>query len=459
MRNSCYNHRRSLWVLLFILVAAGFQIARGQEAAWRKWTSSTGSVIEAKLVTMGNDEVTLQQRSGKQIKLALSKLSQADQDYLAATTPAPTAPAPAPTTEPTPATTPAPASAPVPTSAGAGSIAGIDAVPGTTSGAIACQGDEKWSYHLYLPKAFNTGRTWPVCFVMDPGGGGPGSLQRYITSADKFGIILAVSVQSKNDYGDSDLAMMAMVKDVYARVPVNKALSFATGMSGGSRMAYLMAEMNKNIAGVLACGSGSGIYLKEKTFRKAKLHHGLVVCSLEGTNCFNRREAVASHKTFNEDCRIIWFPGGHVWAEEPLITEGMAHIYAKVLLHSKDAALAPLRNSLAEVLLERAISLEKTTPWVTWRWAELLKTYPVTNNVPQQAAAIATRLASDNTVILANKADKVIDEFAHRYFADGNSQADKAEVPARLNAAEKKAEEFSSLPQAEILKKLGKPCD
>ena len=50
-------------------------------------------------------------------------------------------------------------------------VTGIDAKPGSISPEIKCVKDEEWSYHVYLPKEFHTGRQWPVCFIMSPGGG------------------------------------------------------------------------------------------------------------------------------------------------------------------------------------------------------------------------------------------------------------------------------------------------
>jgi hypothetical protein len=318
----------------------------------------------------------------------------------------------------------------------------------------------KCSYFLYLPKPFHTGRSWPVMFIMSPGGGSPDVLARYIPGADQLGVILAVSTQSKNgENNGSEAAINAMVKDVYTRVPVIKSLSFASGFSGGSREAYSLAEREKNIKGVLACGSGAGILPEKEQFRQAKLKRDLVVCSLMGTNCFNRREAVASHKRFNKaTSRIIWFPGGHDWAEAPIITEGMAHVYGHALIKDNDLTAAALRAVYAEAQLAWAQPQAASSPWISWNWAEILRKYPASGTSTQQAGELADRLAKDDKVKLSVTADKVIDAFTDKYLSDNNTTVDKSPDPKRVADANKKAAAFPALPHAELLKKLAEPA-
>jgi len=292
-------------MFLYALVSLGMLAAQDTPPAWRTWTSSGGTTMDAKLVSKDTTRVTLEKRDGTRLTIPLAQLAKQDQEFLTTV----------------PATGAAPNAAGSPQ--GSTTINGIDAKPGAASNEIACQGEAKWSYFLYLPKSFNTGRSWPVMFIMSSGGGSQDVLTRYIPGADSFGIILAVSTQSRNDFVGSEAAINAMVKDVYARVPVLKTLSFCSGFSGGSREAYSLAEREKNIVGILACGSGAGVYPEGQQFRQAKLKHDLVVCSLMGTNCMNRREAGGSHKRFNKSiCRLIWFPGGHDWAEAPSSPKG-----------------------------------------------------------------------------------------------------------------------------------------
>ena len=436
-------------MVLLGMVSLGLLAA--EDAVLRKWTSSTGTTVEAKLISKDATRVTLERADGSPLVVPLAQLSKQDQAYLSGG-----AGAGAAADAGSPAVVIGGAVAGAAT--GATTIAGIAAKPGEASEEIPCVADSKSSYFLYLPKAFNTGRSWPVMFIMDSSGGSAGSLERYTPGAERLGMILAVSRQSQNDKDISQAAVRSMVKDVYARVPVIKSLSFATGFSGGSREAYALAEGEKNICGVLACASGPGIYPAGAQFRQAKLSHELIVCSLSGTNCFNRRETIAGHTRFNKATnRIIWFPAAHDWADAPLITEGMAHVYGYALLKNTDHSIAALRSAYAEAQLAWTKEQEAARPWTAWHWAEFLKKFPATGTVPQQAGTLADRLAQDEKVKLAITADKAIAAFVAKFLSDGNTKADHTADPKRVADANKKAEAFSSLPHAEILKKLAEP--
>jgi hypothetical protein len=415
---------------MIMLSGAGAATAADE---WRTWKSSSGTATEAKLVSTDGKEAILEKRDGKRITVPLSRLSAEDQAYLAASAPKGET-----------------------TAKGETTVKGIAAEPGVVSGKIACEADSKWSYFLYLPKAFHSGRKWPVCFVMDPGGGSPGTLGRYIPAADDLGIILAVSTESKNKFIDSTVAMMAMGKDVYQRLPLIEGAAISSGMSGGSRMAYLMAEKDENVAGVLACGSGSGVYLPEGDFRPAKLGRDTMICSLIGTNDFNRREAAKSHKAFGKSARFIWFPGNHDWADQELIAEGMAEVYGKMLKNSKAKSLDPLRGEFAKSRFALVKGRQERKPLDAWRWAEFLAKFPGDPATQREAAELAAALAKKPEVAKAIAAEKAIGEFTEKYFADGDTKGDVNPDASRLKDAEKTAAEFEGLPQAELLKRMGK---
>ncbi len=414
------------------LYLAGAGVGRGEDE-WRTWKSAAGTAIEAKLVSSDGKQATLEKRDGKQFKVAVSQLSAADQTYLAGRS-----------------------QQGGNTAKGETTIKGLPAQPGVISGKIPCEAEPKWSYSLYLPKDFHAGRSWPVCFIMDAGGGSEGTLERYKPAAEHLGMILATSTESRNDFGDSDLAMMAMLKDVYARVPVIEKVAIATGMSGGSRMAYLMAEMDRNVAGVLACGSGSGVYLKEKTFRQAKLRSDTAICSLIGTNDFNRREAVKSHKVFGKGARLIWFAGNHDWAAPDLIEDGLAEVYGRILERSKAKGLDPLRAEFAKKQLEWAKKKAGSVPLIALHWGEFLMKFPGDAAVQKDAAALVASVSNGPELA---KAEKELQEFAFKHFADGNTKADEAADPSRVKDAEKLAAQLKGAPQAELIKHMGQPVN
>lgn len=309
-----------------ILKIAGFWLwmvlvpGAGAEEEMRTWTSAVGSTIEARLVEASGRSVKLRTEDDRMLTLRLDQLSEADREYITER----------------------------PEEKGPTEVRGIDARPGVISGPITCENDGDWSYHLYLPEAFHTGRNWPVWFVMSPGGGsGGGALKRYREGAERFGCILAVSVESKNGFEESDEAVEAMAADVPARLPIEDGLLFTSGFSGGSRMAFLLGERNRDVCGVLACGSGGGIYLSENDFRESQLRRSTYVYSLMGTNCFNRTESFESHQAYDDDCRLRFFPGGHAWAQSPLIAQGMGRVLGEALKRASGDEIAEKYERIA----------------------------------------------------------------------------------------------------------------
>jgi hypothetical protein len=339
-------------------------------------------------------------------------------------------------------------------------IPGLDAVPGTVSGEIACTASPQWTYRVYLPKEFHTGAQWPVCYVLDPSGGSAKTLERYLPAAEHLGVILTVSIQAKNEFAQSGEASIAVARDVTGRLPVLPSLAIASGMSGGSRMAYLLAETEKNIGGILACGAGNGVYPDETlaSFRQAELRRGTVVCGIFGTNDYNRREGARTHRDYKKDSRLIWFPGNHDWAPSHLITEGMAHVLGEMLSRKKEPALDHLRTDFARRQLALANSVRETTPWTAFQWAQYLTKFPGGAKHQSDAKALAAELGRNPEVIRALKAEREIEEFAAKHFSDGKTDADKTPDEQRAKEAERRAESFSGLPHADLFKRLGGPA-
>jgi hypothetical protein len=422
------------WFLALYLTAGGGLPAAGEEVDWRKWRSTAGTEIEARLVFKGPADAVLEKRDGKRITVKLSLLSPEDLKFLSE------GDRPPPEVK-----------------IGETTIAGLEAVPGKTSEEIACQASPEWSYFLYLPNRFHTGQSWPVCFIMDPSGSSAKTLNRYLPAAEHLGMILAASKQSKNEFADSGDAIMAMIKDVYSRVPVLPDLAIASGMSGGCRMAYLIAETETNIAGILACGAGNGVYPKEAPFRRANLRRGTVICSLIGTNDYNRREAFRTHKEYKKDSRFIWFPGNHDWAPAELISEGMSYLFAEVLKNGKAPNLERLRSDFAKNQLAFAKTGQEQAPWATYRWAEYLAGFPGGAQNQSDARSLAAKLAASPEVTRALEAEKEVEEFADKHFSNGNTNLDKTPDAQREKEAQRKAESMKGLPHSELVSMLGAP--
>jgi len=334
-------------------------------------------------------------------------------------------------------------------------VEGINAVPGKISKAISCNNSE-WSYHVYLPKHFHIGKEWPVWFVMSPSGGKSGkALQRYIPGAELTGSILVIPVESKNHFYQSQDVVKKVAQDVYKRLPVKRGFAFASGMSGGSRMSFLLSEMDKNVVGVLACGSGDGVYLDDKTFRQANLRPDTIVYSLVGTNCFNRTGAFESHQNWATDYRLRYFIGNHDWANSKLVTEGMAHLMGQVI-KSKGHLLAYEYEHLKslKILTEK---LKSSEPWEASHLCKvgLALDDRFDNGYFVKTDAVLKKLPN---VLKAQQAEADIMALAKKFYLKYDYfNGDTKPLPARQKYADTLEKKYTDLPHANLLKKLGAP--
>ena len=75
-----------IFVLLPLLIVLGISFSAAQDAKseLRTWTSIIGTKVEAELVSLTGNQVTLKTKAGKTLKLPLNKLSKADQEFLKA---------------------------------------------------------------------------------------------------------------------------------------------------------------------------------------------------------------------------------------------------------------------------------------------------------------------------------------------------------------------------------------
>src|SRR5689334_10366994 len=122
-------------------------------------------------------------------------------------------------------------------------IAGAAELPhGQVIPDVRCVDDAAQGYALYVPSTYTADREWPVIFAFDPGGRGLNPVERYQAAAEKYGYIVAGSNNSRNgSWAVSTAAVSAMTHDVAARFNISAKREYATGMSGGARVALGVA--------------------------------------------------------------------------------------------------------------------------------------------------------------------------------------------------------------------------
>jgi hypothetical protein len=180
---------------------------------------------------------------------------------------------------------------------------------------VQCQRDASQRYALYLPSYFNPSRPWPVILTFDGGGRGREGVERYRAAAEKYGYVLAGSNNSRNGPWNVGLdAAAAMTADITGRFPIDLKRMYTAGMSGGARVAIMVAQ-HSAIAGVLASSAGySSAFHKSERFP---------FFGSAGTEDFNYREMQVVDRMMTSPHRVEIFEGGHTWLPVEMATSGV----------------------------------------------------------------------------------------------------------------------------------------
>jgi dienelactone hydrolase len=191
-------------------------------------------------------------------------------------------------------------------------------VPGQI-GMVICGSDATQSYVLYLPPAYTPGKRWPIIYLFDPAGRGRRPVELYKEISERYGFILAGSSNSRNFSSDQSKAVNAIWEDTHVRLILDEHRSYASGFSGGARVAGAMAMSSRGqIAGVIAHGAG---YPSSKAGSKDDLPYFFAV----GNEDFNWPEVVnirREREAQGSPYRVRVYPGKHQWAPAAVMEEG-----------------------------------------------------------------------------------------------------------------------------------------
>lgn len=421
---------------MLVVLAVCVVTTAGGEA--RMWRSRRGKTIEAEFVKKEGSAVYLKTGDGRSLKIYLSALSKEDRNFVLGAGGAESAPE----TEPG-VPQPLPADFPWPV----GKIAGPVAVEEGKA-----EDGEKWSYYLYLPKGLSLHRKWPVMFVMSPGGGEKSrTLTRYVRGAEWNDWILAMSVQSRNGFKESDKAVSAMVEDVRKRLPVDEDRMYATGFSGGSRMAFWLGEQEGTpLAGILACGAGGS---------RADLPPETVVYGICGSNCFNRWDMACTHRELkNKHNRLEFFVGKHAWAGQDMIRDGITYLNLVTLEDTRrtDKAAAVERSAMCAKVLKEIEAEIHDKPTHAYEWALFLSEYKAVPEARRGAATHLAMLKKEPVVSRYVSARADVQAFVKRHFAtDVMDYVNNNGTKAAADDAEKYAKQHKETALKTLFEHMG----
>ena len=181
---------------------------------------------------------------------------------------------------------------------------------------VQCAKAPSQSYALYLPSAYTPSRAWPMILGFDPGGRGTVPVERYQAAAEQYGYIVAGSNNSRNGAPEVGRIVATLTGDLFARLSIDERRVYAAGMSGGARVAFLVALGSNAIAGVMASSAG----YPDATPRKRL---PFPVFATTGTEDFNHMEMRLLDRELTTPHRLVVFEGGHRWLSAELATEAV----------------------------------------------------------------------------------------------------------------------------------------
>src|SRR5215467_10162746 len=182
---------------------------------------------------------------------------------------------------------------------------------------VVCLKDAGQSYALYLPLNYATDRRWPVIYAFDPAARGMLPVERFKDAAEKYGYIIVGSNNSRNG-SDRPLAEIinAMFDDTQTRFSIDQNRVYTAGMSGGARVAGMVARSlaqspGGGAAGVILCGAG---FSEAKPPEKPLPFPVFGVAGVEDFNWIELRQLHRALDSIGSANRFVTFDGDHTWA-------------------------------------------------------------------------------------------------------------------------------------------------
>ena len=220
---------------------------------------------------------------------------------------------------------------------------------------VTCASDATQSYALYLPSTYSAAKRWPVIYFFDPGGRGRRPLELYKDIGETYGFILAGSNNSRNFSNEQGKAVNAVWQDTHARLGIDEHRSYASGFSGGARVAGAMALSGPagQVAGVIAHGAG---YPSNRT-SKDSLPYFFAV----GDQDFNWPEVINIRREREEQgspYRVRVYSGRHQWAPASVMEEAMQYMNLKAMQAGNLAADQAFVDRLMDTTRKEAADAE-----------------------------------------------------------------------------------------------------
>ncbi|HEY0763288.1 MAG TPA: hypothetical protein VGD61_13040 [Pyrinomonadaceae bacterium] len=243
--------------------------------------------------------------------------------------------------------------------ASAAALAQTESLPkGQVVERIEALNDSSETYALYLPSNYTRDRKWPVLYAFDPGARGRVPVERFKEAAEKYGWIVLGSNNSRNGPWNVVVnAWNAMLMDAHQRFAIDDERSYATGFSGGARVAVRVAVGCKCLAGVMANGAG----FPAELVPSPQMH--FLFFGAAGVDDFNYAELKSLQEVLTKAGiihRFQTFAGRHEWPPVSVATAAVEWMELQAIKTGKRPRNDGFINSMWQQLLNEARSLEES---------------------------------------------------------------------------------------------------
>lgn len=221
--------------------------------------------------------------------------------------------------------------------------------------------DAKQTHALYIPSTYTANKKWPILFCYEARGRGKIPVELFREAAERYGWIIFSSNHSRSDDPKApNLEVLnAMWADSHKWFSLDESRVYATGFSGGARLAWGMGYVfPKSTAGVIGVGAGfheARPPSKETTF---------VWYGIAGNKDFNyleMRKLDQQLASLQIPSRTEFFDGGHEWPPAEYCTRAVEWMELQAMKRDRKTKDPAWIQSQYESKLAEARKLESAS--------------------------------------------------------------------------------------------------
>ena len=186
---------------------------------------------------------------------------------------------------------------------------------------ISCLQDSAETFCLYLPKDYDTTKSWSVVYFFDAHARGKLPVNKYKELAESYKVILVGSNNSQNGLQTGAYDKIANdlfnTTQIILNISPNKIIT--AGFSGGGKVEANIAIKNTAVSSVIACGAG----LDMKNLGSGYFNYVTIV----GKGDFNYWDMIATDQQLNSTPLkhlLLTFDGIHEWPDAKTMSDAIS---------------------------------------------------------------------------------------------------------------------------------------